>query len=325
MVKFQTYTINNYLLTNQILESYINNFWNDVFNSIKDTKHLMLMCKVEFNEVLESYITHFWNEIFNPVQENKHLLLMCKVEFNEVGLGHRTLGHLRKVNFNDKELFIKYLTKRLGYLNDSYVAHPISKITFSYLIKQGLASGNRKLLQDYSNKSLTNHRFNNLNVPISMSPSDYGTIIATTQFETFIRYIVNNGSRNYKIDVALDELTNKVNILGSVDLSWVDTKLSGGVIKREIGKSFIYFMDGERVLTKKLLNAKPFQKVAVDSIINSNFITMDIETINLRLLSGGCIFNYNSQLTAIDLFNKINWVNNSFNTSKDIVVIIKTL
>ena len=41
-------------------------------------------------------------------------------------------------------------------------------------------------------------------------------------------------------------------------------------------------MGGERVLSKKVLSAKPFTKVAVDSTLNSNIITMDIETIKLQ-------------------------------------------
>jgi len=50
MIKLQTYSIDKLLLTNEVLEAYINNFWNDIFTPIKDTKHLMLMCKVEFKE-----------------------------------------------------------------------------------------------------------------------------------------------------------------------------------------------------------------------------------------------------------------------------------
>src|ERR1700743_811427 len=100
------------------------------------------------NEVLGLYINHFWNDVFTPIKENKHLMLMCKVEFGEEGLGYRTLGHLRRVNFNEKELFIDYLTSRLGVLTDSYTTHPISKITFTYVIKNGLATDNRRLLQD---------------------------------------------------------------------------------------------------------------------------------------------------------------------------------
>jgi hypothetical protein len=86
---------------------------------------------------------------------------MCKVEFESSDMGHRSLGHLRRVNFDDKELFIEYLTQRLGILTDSYVSNSISNLTFTYIIKKGLAEGNRTMLQDLSNKSLISHRFNN--------------------------------------------------------------------------------------------------------------------------------------------------------------------
>lgn len=33
---------------------------------------------------------------------------MCKVNFIDSELGYRTLEHLRKVNFSDKELFLEY-------------------------------------------------------------------------------------------------------------------------------------------------------------------------------------------------------------------------
>lgn len=254
MIKLQTYSIEKLILTNDVLDAYITNFWNDIFNSI-----------------------------IAEVGNTKHLMLMCKVEFKESEFGCRTIGDLRKVNFSDKELFVEYLQNRLGLLNEAYSVHPISKITFTYIIKDGLATDNRRLLQDVSDKSSTTHRFNNLNLPISMNPRDYGTIMVDNVIqvngETIHRFNVVNGNRSYLIDVSNNGLVNNVTIQGIVDLSWVDTHISEGIFKREIGKSIIYFMGGERVLTKKLLNAKPFRKVAVDTELNSNFITMDIETI----------------------------------------------
>jgi DNA polymerase type B, organellar and viral len=253
MIKTQTYTLHNLLLT---------------------------------NEVLGSYINHFWNDIFTPIQESKHLMLMCKVEFTDSALGYRTLGHLRIVNFDNKELFIEYLTLRLGLLTESYTTHPISKITFSYIIKDGLATGNRALLKDLNEKSSTTHRFNNMNLPISMNPSDYGEIIVDNYVQTggvnLHRFMVESGNRTYRIDVSNNGLTNNVKIQGAIDLSWIDTKISDEVFKREIGKSIIYFMGGERVLRKLQLNAKPFTKVATDSELNSKFVTMDVETIKLQ-------------------------------------------
>ena len=241
------------------------------------------------NHLLESYISHFWSDIFKGI-ENSHLMLMCKVQFNDEGSSYRTLGHLRKVNIDDKELFIDYLSQRLTLLNDSYISVPISNITFSYIIKDGLATNNRKLLQDVSDTKLPFHSFNNMELPISMNPLDYGTIVAKemnviVNGEAFNRFVVTNGPRTYQIDVTLDGLTNTVRILGAIDLEWIDTRLSNDLedsytFKREIKKSTIYFMDGEKVLRKQILSAKPFKNLKVDCSLTNKFYTMDIETIN---------------------------------------------
>ena len=151
MIKLQKYSINNILLTNKILSVYITKFWNDIYSQVKGEKHL-------------------W--------------IMCKVHYSEVELGYRTLGHLRRVNFTDKELFINYLSERLNILNDSYTTLFISEISFSYIINEGLATEqDRLLLQDLTDKGRTIHRFNNYNLPISMNPSDYGLVISSSTFD----------------------------------------------------------------------------------------------------------------------------------------------
>ena len=262
MIKFQTYKLNNLLLSNQVLEAYINRFFDDIFSPITDTKHLMVMCKIEFNDS-----------------------------------GYKTLGELRRVNFTDRELFIEYLLGRLGLITESYTPNGlVSQITFSYVIKSGLATDNRRLLQDLNERVTTNHRFNNLKLPISMNPSDYGTILGSTIFESYTRYFVESGTRNYVIDVSTDGLVNNVRIQGAIDLSWKDTKISNEIFNREIGKSIIFFMGGEKVLSKKLLNAKPFKKINVDSELINNFVTMDIETVTLNnKLSPYLICAYNGK------------------------------
>jgi hypothetical protein len=247
MIKLQCYQTTNILITKKVLSVYINQFWDDIFTPIikKDTKHLWIMCKVHYSEEL----------------------------------GYKTLGHLRRVNFTVKELFIEYLSERLSTLNDSYISESISNITFSYIINDGLATDNRRLLQDLTDKESSTHRFNNYNIPISMNPADYGTIRGSSAFESLVRYFVNNGTRNYEIDISLDGLINKVTILGASEFKWIDTKLTEGFM-REIGKSTIYFVDGEIVLRKQQLNAKPFSKVFKDSRLHTKFVTMDIETIS---------------------------------------------
>jgi hypothetical protein len=226
-------------------------------------------------DLLSSHISRFWNEIFSPLVLNdtdKYLMIMVKVSFNsqKFDYAYRTLGYLRSVNYSEKELFTEYLSERLAYLNDSYVTNPVDKIHFSYIEKDGLVpEESRRLLQDISDEKITFHRFNNMELPVSMNLEDFGTIRGSTKFDTFTRYFINKGIRNYEIDVSLDGLTNNVTIMGPADLKWVDTRLLEG-FKREIGKSTKYFLDGVNVLNKQMLPAKPFKRVSSDRKKNIN-------------------------------------------------------
>ena len=236
MIQLKSYSISqNVTLTSQVLENYINKFWVDTFESIKD---------------------------------NSHLMLMCKVQFTDESMGYRTLGHLVKTNYEDKDLFIEYLSLRLDTLNESYMVHPISNIIFSYVIKSGKNMESNRTLLHHEDKGLK-HNFNNMNLPISMNPSDYGQIELDSYIqidgESIHRYIVVNGSRTYRIDVSNDGLVNKVTILGAINLSWVDTSIdkTNNIFMRVIKKSTIYFMDGVVVLRKQILNAKPLKSLKI--------------------------------------------------------------
>jgi hypothetical protein len=166
----------------------------------------------------------------------KHLMLMCKVQFNESELGYRTLGHLRSVNFLDQELFFNYISSRLSVLNDSYTTLPIKSISFSYIIKNGLASGERALLQELSDRTLSTHSFNTMTLPISMDPNDYGILISKSIMDGFTRFVITLNRKVFQIDVNVKGLTNRVRILGNIDLEWTDTKISnistGDIFKR---------------------------------------------------------------------------------------------
>jgi hypothetical protein len=218
-------------------------------------------------EVVSTFINKFWNEVFSKIiklDSKQHLMILVKVEITEEQ-GYRTLGHLRSVNFNDKDQFINYLVERLSILNDSYTSISISKITFTYIIKEGLATGTRKLLTNLEDKVFNTHRFNNMNLPVTMNPSEYGEILATFSIEGFTRYIVKNITRTFKIDVSLDNLINNVTLFGVSDLKWIDTFVSDGCFKREIQKSTIYFLDGVEILRKQTITGKPFKNLKVEN------------------------------------------------------------
>ena len=81
----------------------------------------------------------------------------------------------------------------------------------------------RVLLQELSDKSLTFHNFNNMNLAVTMIPSESGEIISNryvqVKGETVNRFIVKNGNRWYEIDVSSKSLINKVTITGNIGLS----------------------------------------------------------------------------------------------------------
>jgi len=220
------------------------------------------------NEVLYNHVLLFWDDVFSPINLDvkvKHLMVLCKVIYSEDDSesNYKTLGPLRRAEFKDLELFNNYLSARLGILIDSYNSNSISEIIFTYVIKDGNVSPeNRLLLEDYTDKDITFHEFNKIKLPVSMNPSDYGTIRGQTLIEGQMRYFVknNNNNRVYEINISQDNLTNYVSIIGASDLKWIDTKINENLFRREIGKVTLYFLEGELVLVKRLLSAKPFRK-----------------------------------------------------------------
>jgi|SRR5580692_10896413 hypothetical protein len=221
------------------------------------------------NEILSAYVTRFWNEVFAPLVSNnelKHLMILCKVQYSDNDLNnsslYKTLGPLRRAEYKDLDLLTDFLCERLGILIDSYNSQTVSKIMFTYIVKEGeISSKDRLLLQDLTDKKLPSHDFNKIKLPISMNPSDYGKVLAKTVIDNMTRFIVTSNKRVFQFDITLDNLINYVTILGSSDLKWIDTKLSDNSFKREIGKTTIYFFDGEIILQKKVLNAKTFRRL----------------------------------------------------------------
>ena len=231
---------------------------------------------------LTTYVRIFWEDIFSRLHKennNIHLMLMCKVEFTDPNLGYKTLGPLRKVNFTDQKLFVEFLLARIGVLSDSYTVNPVSKILFSFLVKNGIADDSRSLLQntDYEVKA---HSYNNLQLPLTMDPNQYGEIIGTKTIDGKTTFIASKENIHiFKIEV--DGNKNNVRLMGAADLTWVDTKISDNSFKREFDKNILYIKDGVVVVKAKQLNAKAFRKVPVEKqLIKPNvFMTIDIETI----------------------------------------------
>jgi DNA polymerase type B, organellar and viral len=249
-------------------------------------------------DILSAYINNFWKEVYAPLHNKNaemHLMLMCKVEFTDPTLGFRSLAELRKVNFSDRKLFIEYLVSSLSYLNESYKVNAISKITFSYIVKDGVASGDRMLLQNVQYE-VSVHKYNNIQLPLTMDISKYGEIIGTLNIEKGIKYTVLNNNSIFIIDVT--ETQNTVIVNGPRNLKFVDTKLTDTSFQRVINKDTLFIMNGELIVKSKEINMKPFKTVNTDKILSksNNIMTIDIETVNIGgSLKPYCICAYSNK------------------------------
>lgn len=119
-----------------------------------------------------------------------------------------------------------------------------------------------------------------MNLPISINPLEYGQLLAKEVLTGSIKYIVKSSTNKFfEIISNLEGTINNVTLLGPSELKWTDTIINGDYFKREIGKSTIYFLDGEEVLRKQLLPSKAFRKTRIEKYLQEKFVTMDLETI----------------------------------------------
>ena len=129
---------------------------------------------------------------------------MCKVKFIDPSMGYRSLADMRRVNIEDKDLFIGYITDRLGILSDSYVVHPIDEFIITYIIIDGKASGDRSIVNPQVYE-VNVHNYNNYVLPETMNISDYGKIILENDViennQLFHRVVVINNKHTFIIDV----------------------------------------------------------------------------------------------------------------------------
>ena len=131
------------------------------------TLRLMLNYNLQVNSVLapqliSSFLNSFWVEVFKPINKrgNNHLLMIVKVCFEDSAEGFKTITPMRRVNYADRKLYIEYVINRLGILSDSYssaaATQPISEIFIEYIEQVGPASNTEQNLQvaEYTVKAL---------------------------------------------------------------------------------------------------------------------------------------------------------------------------
>lgn len=89
-------------------------------------------------ELLSSLINTFWNNVFSKLDhKNNYLMLLIKANYDNKDMDFRVLANLRRVAYEDKELFANYICDNLALLTDSYTSTEAKNIIFSYIVKKG--------------------------------------------------------------------------------------------------------------------------------------------------------------------------------------------
>ncbi len=197
---------------------------------------------------------------------------------------HKTLGSLKLLNKEDIDYYKAYINNILSYKQNEYNEIEVSKIVFSYGIREGLAPENTKVVSE-AKSILQNYKHYKL--PITMDSLQYGNPINIINVcDSLTIYIIQASNGNvFNIEVTLNTetglKTNKVKAFrqGMLTLTYVDTQANESKFIRIINKNkYLYNSDGELELFYVQKPTKYISPLQEHKELDSNFITMDIET-----------------------------------------------
>lgn len=245
------YKLNGEILTNPLIDKYVNLFWKDIMSSIKDMEHVYLLPKIIF--------------------EDKQVI---------------TLSNMQIINNKVKDQLSLFLKDRLTISLETYKNIPVTSIIFSYGIRLGEITptiGQREL------KNIKYQIYYKNELPIATVPEDYGIILS--QVNNTYTISVDRGKHNAIIILTVkkkgDKTVNHIKYFKSNNLlfTWTDNIISFEEKKfiRKIGKSIIHYENGEFYLYTTVKKTRPMvKKQLVEKQLNSKFITMDLETITVN-------------------------------------------
>ena len=228
--------------------------------------------------LITEYIDKFFTFIFQEINEKEqYLVLIFRIKLSSGNI--KTVTKLQKLNRGNKQQLIDHINDKIGLITNSYFNEPIQSIIISYGVRKGVLTESTLDLKPSEN--LNYHIYYNNKLPISINPLDYGTILKHTNQ----RYLLSP-KKNVIIDLEVIDSNHHISYFKNSLLmyEWTDkiNKEENSII-REIGKTTIYWKEGEIKWIKVLKNFKTISKKRASSHLNQNFITMDLETLSNKI------------------------------------------
>lgn len=219
-------------------------------------------------ELLEKNLNKFWNKIENNFSENNHLFILFKIKY--INGEFSSIGKIQRINKADKNWYLDFILENMEFKSEYYNETQIGTLIFSY----GFKDGKIKHKEDKS-KNINFIELNNINLPISMNPLDFGRLIVKKDNI----YILQN-EHNQTINLTKLEGSNEVEFFknGVSLIKFTDEFISENRFIRILDNKKYYFDNEKQILFTKEIKTKFISKTQKTKKIINKFLTLDIET-----------------------------------------------
>lgn len=249
--------IGSHIKLRRVASKYI---WKDLIFNINN--------KIFTKILFENIFNKFWKEIEEKFTENNHMFILFKVKYSNKEFSF--IGKIQRINKNEAIWYIKHVLENMKFKSEYYNETPIESFVFSYGFKDGLTPS-----KEIVNTELKLQNFKNTNLPISMNPNDYGTIIIQNE----LNYIIQD-NQGQTINLSKYDDHNEVEFFrnGVSLIKFTDTFISKNKFMRIIDNKKYWFENNKEILFTSEMKTKFISKTMPAKKLVNNFITLDIET-----------------------------------------------
>jgi DNA polymerase type B, organellar and viral len=240
--------------------------------------------KVFSGSLFGNKFNKFWKDIQSGFNDNNYLFILFKIKY--VNGEFVTIGKLQKLNLADKNWYINWIIDNMEFKSEYYNETQIESLIFSYGFKKG-ANPNKNESKPTENTML----INDIRLPISLNPEDYGKLINKIVLNDSDVYFLQSGN-NIAITLRKFKEYNLVEFFknGNCLINFRDEIISENKFVRLINNKKYYFEDGKQFLFTNEIKNKFIAKTNKTKTNKNNFITLDIETfVKDNILTPFCI------------------------------------
>ena len=225
-------------------------------------------------------IDNFFNTKVNILPADSHLIILFRIVTGDNI--YKTIGKLRVINTNEKSYYKEYIQNFINFTQNNYSDTLITKIVFSYGIREGTVPANYMGAQE---KPSIYQNYRHYKLPVTNDVLQFGKVIRIMHEEGKTIYILHAENSNVFIieqSFKNDLYENKVKVSrnGDIVLEFIDKQINSDKFVRIINNNhYIYNLKtGELELFYVEKPTKFISTIKTHDELDSDFITLDIET-----------------------------------------------